>query len=235
MSRQALVSGATGLIGRALLLELLGARSGAQAGASPRYAAVHALRRGPSSAAPRGTPADQRLHWHAVRFSALPALPQVDEVYIALGTTIKQAGSQAAFRAVDLDAVVASARAAQAAGAKRLAVVSALGADPASSVFYNRVKGEMEAALSALHFDSVVIVQPSLLLGDRAALGQPVRRLETLAAGILRPLMGLLPINVRPVDARAVARAMVAALESPVAGVHRLSSGQLHTLRKPTI
>ena len=228
MSRRALVSGATGLIGRALLAELLAAREGAQAGSGPLYTEVHALRRGPATAVPPLT--DARLHWHSVNFESLPALPAVDDACIALGTTIKVAGSPAAFKAVDLDAVLACARAARAAGATRLVVVSALGADPRSSVFYNRIKGEMEAALPGMGFDSVVIAQPSLLLGDRAALGQPVRRLEHLASTLLRPLLGLVPANVRPIEAEVVARALVTALQNPAPGVKRLVSAQLQRL-----
>ena len=80
-------------------------------------------------------------HW--VDFARLPAVfPTVDDVFIALGTTIKVARSEAAFRQVDFDFVVNTARAARAAGATRLAVVSALGADAESHIFYNRVKGE---------------------------------------------------------------------------------------------
>ena len=89
-------------------------------------------------------------------------------MFITLGTTIKVAGSQAAFRQVDFAFVVNTARAAKAAGATRLAVVSALGADTKSRVFYNRVKGEMEAAVAQLGYQSIVIAQPSMLLGDRA-------------------------------------------------------------------
>src|SRR6202171_5594523 len=163
--RTALLAGATGLIGRALLPMLL---------ASKYYRSVHVLL--------RRTPADIRasatLKIHQVDFARLPAtLPTVDDVFIALGTTIKLAGSEAAFRQVDFDFVVNIARAARAAGAKRLAVVSALGADAKSRIFYNRVKGEMEAAIAQLGYESVVIAQPSMLLGDRAALGQPVRSL----------------------------------------------------------
>jgi uncharacterized protein YbjT (DUF2867 family) len=88
-----------------------------------------------------------KLQVHVVDFRRLPALAPVDEAYLALGTTIKVAGSQAAFRAVDLDANLAVAKAAIAAGAKRVALVSAVGADARSSVFYNRVKGELEEAL----------------------------------------------------------------------------------------
>ena len=113
------------------------------------------------------------------------AFPPVDDVFITLGTTIKVAGSQAAFRQVDFAFVVNTARAARVAGATRLAVVSALGADAKSRVFYNRVKGEMEAAIAQLGYKSVVIAQPSLLLGDRAALGQPVRSSEVWAARLL--------------------------------------------------
>jgi len=101
--------------------------------------------------------------------------PAVDDVFIALGTTIKVAGSREAFRAVDFDAVVAVARAARAAGATRLGVVSAMGADSRSPVFYNRVKGEMEDAVQGLGFETVVIARPSLLAGDRTALKQAPR------------------------------------------------------------
>ena len=105
-----------------------------------------------------------------VNYAALAHLPAAQEAYCCLGTTIKVAGSPEAFRAVDLDAVLAFARAAQRAGATRLAVVSALGADPASRILYNRTKGEMEHALRDLGFSSLVIARPSLLAGNRRAL-----------------------------------------------------------------
>jgi uncharacterized protein YbjT (DUF2867 family) len=212
--RTALLAGATGLIGRALLPLLQ---------ASPSYRHTHVLVRRPmSDAAP-----DEHTTIHLVDFAQLPALPAVDDVYVALGTTIKVAGSQAAFRAVDFDCVVNTARAAKAAGATRLAVVSALGADPRSAVFYNRVKGEMQDAIGALGFESVVIAQPSLLLGDRAAIGQPVRRGEVWAARLLAPAMGLVPRGVRPIAATKVAAAMLAATLTGEPGVHVLSSGQM--------
>ena len=210
--RRALLAGATGLVGRALLPLL-----------SREYASVELLVR---RAVDLGT--DVRLHLHAVDFADLPQpLPGVDDVYVALGTTIKMAGSQAAFRAVDLDAVVATARAARAAGATRLGVVSALGADARSSVFYNRVKGEMEAAVAALGYESVTIAQPSLLLGDRAALGQPVRRIEALTMRLSGPLLGLVPRSVRPIRVSDVAAALVAAVRAGNPGVATLSSAQM--------
>ena len=85
--------------------------------------------------------ADARITCHIVDFAALPPLHTVDEVYLALGTTIKQAGSQAAFRAVDYEANLAVAKAALAAGARRAGLVSAMGADAGSRIFYSRVKG----------------------------------------------------------------------------------------------
>ena len=213
--RTALIAGATGLVGRALLPALQ---------ASPVYRHVHVLVR----RAPAGVAADARLSLHVVDFAHLPQpLPAVDDVYIALGTTIKVAGSEAAFRAVDFDFVVNSARAARAAGATRLAVVSALGADANSRVFYNRVKGEMQVAIAQLGFSSIVIAQPSLLVGDRAALGQPVRAGEVWITRLLNPWMGLVPRSVRPIRASAVANALIAATLAAPPGVRILRSGDM--------
>ncbi len=213
--RTALLAGATGLIGAELLALLRD---------SAAYKHTHVLLR---RALP-GLAADARITPHVIDFAQLPdPLPPVDDVFIALGTTIKVAGSQAAFRRVDFDHVVATARAAHAAGARRLAVVSALGADSKSSVFYNRVKGEMQAAIAQLGYESVVIAQPSLLIGDRAALGQPTRTGEVWITRALTPLMGLVPRGVRPIKASAVAAALLAATLSATPGVRILSSGDM--------
>jgi uncharacterized protein YbjT (DUF2867 family) len=148
-------------------------------------------------------------------------------MFIALGTTIKVAGSQAAFREVDFDFVVGTARAARAGGATRLAVVSALGADANSRVFYSRVKGEMEDAIAQLGYETVVIAQPSMLLGDRAALGQPTRSGELWAGRLLVPLGWIVPKRVRPIPARAVASALLAAILGAKRGVQVLKSGAM--------
>jgi uncharacterized protein YbjT (DUF2867 family) len=172
-------------------------------------------------------PAHPKLQAQVVDFERLPVLPPIDDVYIALGTTIKVAGSQDAFRRVDFDAVVDTARAAQAAGARRVFVVSALGADAKSRVFYNRVKGEMEAAVAALGYDTTVFAQPSLLLGDRAALGQPVRSGEEWAARLFGPVLRWVPARVRPIRAADVARALVDAAFDQARGVRVLSSAEM--------
>ena len=150
-----------------------------------------------------------KLHSHVVDFAALPRLPQVDDVFIALGTTIKVAGSQAAFRAVDLDANLAVARAAVAAGVRRVGLVSAAGASAQSSVFYNRVKGELEDALRTLDLQALVLAQPSLLLDLRDGLQQPPRLGERMAIPIARVLAPLCPGRYQPVHARAVALALL--------------------------
>jgi uncharacterized protein YbjT (DUF2867 family) len=215
-SRQrVLLAGATGLIGHELVQLLL-----AQEPAPALHALVRRLPQRP----------DKRVHWLQVDFSRLPALPAADEAYCCLGTTIKQAGSQAAFRAVDFDAVLAFAAAARKAGATRFGVVSALGASAHSPTFYNRVKGEMEAAVGALGFDSVVIARPSLLAGDRAALGQPLRSGEQLALWLTGPISRLIPRGVRPINARSVARGMMRALGQQQPGVRIVESGELQVL-----
>jgi len=216
------IAGGTGLIGR----ELLGL-----ALAEPQTRAVHALLR---RAAP-DLPQDPRLHLHQVDFKAAslnaqPALPPADALFIALGTTIRQAGSKEAFRALDLQAVLHVAQAAKAAGLRRCAVVSALGADPGSNVFYNQVKGEMEAALSSLGFERLLIARPSLLIGDRQALGQPARPGEQWGERLSRPLLPLIPARWRPIEARLVARALWRGLSQQGQGLSILESDQLRQL-----
>ena len=134
----------------------------------------------------------------------LDLLPQlngpIDTAFCCLGTTLKQAGSQEAFRAVDHDLVLAFARRARELGARHLLVISALGADPASAVFYNRVKGEMEQALRAMDWPQLTIVRPSLLLGAR----QEFRLGERLAA----PFMRWLPGKYRGIKACTLAHAL---------------------------
>jgi len=205
------VAGASGLVGRAILQGLL---------ADDSVAAVHALGRRPLDIQ------HPKLHFRSVDFAALPALPNVDEVYLALGTTIKVAGSQGAFRAVDYDANLAVARAAQAEGATRAGLVSAMGADSGSRIFYNRVKGELEEALSHLPWRGLVIARPSFLAGDREALGQPVRSGEKLALKLSRVLRPLIPADLRSIEASRVAQALLAAVPQAT-GRQVLRSGQM--------
>ena len=152
----------------------------------------------------------------------------MDAVYITLGTTIAAAGSQTAFRAVDHDAVLATARAARAAGATRCGVVTAMGADAQSRIFYNRVKGEVERDLGQLGFETLVIARPSLLLGDRQALQQAARRGESWSIKLFRALDPLIPQDYRARPAADVGRALVHAVQSGRAGLQVLSGRALH-------
>jgi uncharacterized protein YbjT (DUF2867 family) len=207
-----LVAGATGLVGKEIILTLL---------ADSTVELVHSLGRRPLALK------HPKLHHHVVEFAALPVLPKVDECYIALGTTIKVAGSQAAFRAIDLDAVVAVAKAAQSAGATKFGVVSAMGADTKSSVFYSRIKGEMERALTSIGLISLVIARPSLLDGDRNALGQSERGGEGIGLWLARRLRPLLPVNYRAILAKDVAHALIRSVQAAKPGVLTLMSGEL--------
>ena len=153
----------------------------------------------------------------------------VTDVFCCLGTTIGKAGSQEAFRRVDLDLVVWAARGASAAGAGQFLLVSSLGADPASRVFYSRVKGEAEAAVRALPFRGVQVFRPSLLLGER----REFRLGERFAAPLMRLVSPLLLGGLRryrPVAASSVAAAMVRVAREAPAGVNVFESERIAAL-----
>lgn len=219
------VAGATGLVGRALLARLA---------VDPRIGSITALVRQPAALA--GQPAaviPLVVDYRTLADGA--GLPAIDWAFCALGTTIKTAGSQAAFRAVDADAVLAFAKAARAAGATRMGVVSAMGADASASVFYNRVKGEVEQTLAAQGWPQLVIARPSLLLGARTALGQASRPMESLAQRLMPAVGWLIPRQLRPIQADAVAAALVSAVATPADGVSILLSGELQALADRTV
>ncbi|MDP2006908.1 MAG: hypothetical protein Q8K45_14620 [Rubrivivax sp.] len=213
-----LLAGATGLVGSAYAAQWQGP------------GVLHLLVRRPLA------PSAPLQQVHVVDFAALPTRPAwgpVDAAVCALGTTLAVAGSQAAFRAVDFDAVLAFARAARAAGARKLAVVSSLGADRKSASFYSRVKGEMEVAVAGLGYDSVIVARPSLLTGNRGALAQPARSGERLAQWLAAPLAPLIPRAWRPIGAATVARALHRALLEAEPGLRILDSAALQSLGKP--
>jgi uncharacterized protein YbjT (DUF2867 family) len=138
----------------------------------------------------------------------------------------RNSGSQAAFRAVDYDANLKVAQAARAEGAKRLGLVSAMGANAQSPIFYNRVKGELEDAVGHIGYDGYVIARPSFLAGDRESLGQPVRPGEKIALQVSRLLRPLLPANLRSIDPASVARALLQRVPQ-AQGRQVLLSGQM--------
>jgi len=214
MTRSAWIAGATGMVGSLLVDALLEGST---------FDAVVTLGRRPLD---RSHP---KLTQATVDFAALdPAsLPPVTDAFCALGTTIKKAGGREAFRAVDHDAVLAFARAARARGASRFYVVTALGADAGSLVFYNRVKGEVEEALRAMGFEALAIARPSLLVGERAE-SRPGERLAIALTSALKPL--LKPFASRPIEGAVVARALRAIADAPPTGARVYLSGELQAL-----
>lgn len=204
---KAVVIGGTGLVGRALLAELV--RSG-------RYAQVLAwVRQQPSS-----EQAVQGVDYQVVDFGQLSeAMPQATlqgaDAFSTLGTTLKQAGSRAAFRAVDLQINRSFAALMKQAGARHLLLLSALGASATSRFFYNQVKGELEQAVQGMDWPRLSIFQPSLLLGAHEG-----RRAEQWAQQAFHWIQPWLPKRFawRPIEAERVAQAMAWVAAQPDEG-----------------
>jgi uncharacterized protein YbjT (DUF2867 family) len=207
-SRVALLAGASGLTGGYTLDALLGA---------PDVSRVIAVSRRPLG---REHP---RLANRIVQFDRIETQlkgTSCDLALSCLGTTMRKSGSQERFRAVDIDCVLAFARAARAAGARRFVVMSSVGAHPSSRNFYLRTKGEMEEELEGAGFESLDILQPSMLLSWRSEM----RPLE-LIAGALMPLVNPVLrgkyVPYRGISARTVGAAMLGAARSGRRGVQR--------------
>jgi uncharacterized protein YbjT (DUF2867 family) len=150
----------------------------------------------------------------------LIASARPDAFINCLGTTIKQAGSQAAFRAIDHDLVLAAARAARASGARHCISVSSVGASARAGNFYLRTKGDVEAGLGALGFERLDILRPGLLTGDRGGPARPGEALAMLAAPLTDMLLHGGLRRYRSISADLVARAIAALASADGAGVH---------------
>ena len=198
-----LLVGATGAVGQEVLKRAL---------ADERISAICAVTRRALDA--EKFPADPKLENIIVDFSALPSRPVwcgVNAVICTLGTTIKAAGSKAAFAAIDLELPVTIARMAKAAGATRFGLNSSLGANALSPNFYLRTKGDAEEQITTLGYSSLTIVRPSLIDAERETtrFGE---KLGLLAAHVFKPLI---PQRYRPVTAEKIANAL---LEGVIAG-----------------
>jgi len=206
MTRLMLV-GATGLVGQSVLRQAL---------THPQVEQVIAPTR-------RLLPPHARLFNPVVDFEALPTEAgwwNVDAVICTLGTTIKAAGSQAAFRRVDHDHPLQVAQIALKHGAKAFALNSALGADAASRVFYSRTKGELERDLRALGYLSLTLVRPGLIGGDRHE-SRPAEQIGVRVSQWLRPL---LPPRYRVVPAERIAFHLLQAVLAAQPGVRVVMS-----------
>lgn len=175
-----------------------------------------------------GLDAAQRARFqpHVIDFTQLdrhPGLFEVDTVFCALGTTLRQAGSREAFRRVDFEWPLQLARLARANGARRFLLVSALGANADSRVFYNRVKGELEDAVSDIGFEQLCVARPSLLQGDRSEfrLGEHIGLMVSRSVGFL------VPPSHRPVHVSQVAAGLLAAARAGRPGRQVVSNAAL--------
>ena len=212
INKTALLIGATGLIGGQLLTKLLH---------SPFYSKVIVLTR-------RALDLRNTKLTEVIFDFDRPDASRImaDDIFCCLGTTIKKAGSRETFKKVDFEYPLKVAKLAKLNGANKYIIVTAMGADPKSGIFYNRVKGEIESELKQLNFDSLHILQPSLLLGDRQESRTGEKIGEVLAA-VFRPIM-LGPLKkYRAIDSEKVANAMIAFAKLPEKGVFVHDSGEL--------
>ncbi len=205
MTRTAVIAGATGLVGSHLLGLLLD---------DGHWDSVLSLGR---REVDRSHP---RLQQRVVDFAALGDLPAVDDVFSCLGTTIKKAGSQAAFSKVDHGAVVALAAAGQRAGASQFLHVTALGSSASSRIFYNRVKGEAERDVAASGIPTTVAFRPSMIDGERPE-ARAAEQVGLVAMRTLGPLLG----KFRPNRAADIAAAMVREAKSDRSGHRFVDAG----------
>ncbi len=208
--KRVLLAGASGMVGREVLRQAL---------ADPRVGEIVAPARRPLAA-------NTKLINPLVDFDALPADAawwKADAVICTLGTTIRNAGSQAAFRKVDFDYPLAVARHALAHGASTFVLTSASGANANSRIFYSRTKGELERSLRALGYGSLCLVRPGLLGGER----DRRRPLEHAGMKLLGAIDPLLPRRYRVVPAEHVAATLLHRALEPEPGVRIIESEEI--------
>jgi uncharacterized protein YbjT (DUF2867 family) len=236
-SKTALIVGASGLVGEQLLSLLL---------ASPRYNKVIALVRKPLPLEHHKLvqwPIDfenltqQLPSFHAIDNTKLDndldacermnrsgsSLTKVDHIYCTLGSTIKKAGSKQAFHQVDHDYPLAIAKYFHQQGASLFAIVSAIGANINANVFYNQVKGEVEASLTTIGYRHLGIFRPSMLAGNR----KEYRLAEHLGTILMKTFAFLIPKKYQVIEATKVANAMIAFADKPIDGTTIIQSDQL--------
>ena len=208
----ALILGATGLVGGELLDQLLD---------NPAYERVVVVTRRPTG---KSHPKLDEQIFELGDMEKHADVFAVQRIFCALGTTIGKAGSQERFRIIDHDYALLAAKLGRSRGARHFLVVSALGASSRSSVFYNRVKGELEDALRSLVYPSLTIARPSLLLGSR----DEFRFGESFA----KVFAWLLPPRWRGIRARHVARALIELAREETRGARVVESKELRKIAK---
>ncbi len=217
MAKSALLAGATGLVGGFVLDQLL---------QDPTYDSVIVLTR---KSLGNNHP---KLKEVIVNFDKLEKYSneiKTDAVFCCLGTTIKTAGSQEAFKKVDYEYPLRLAEIAKQNGTKTYLLISALGSSKSSIIFYNRVKGEVEDAIGKLNFDAFHILQPSLIIGERKE-----NRMGEGIAQKLSPVYDALmfgPLTkYKSIKAEQIAKAMIHFSKSDAKGTLRHESDELQSI-----
>jgi uncharacterized protein YbjT (DUF2867 family) len=214
--RSVLLCGATGLVGGECLRLLE---------SDPAVERIVVLTRRPLASTPGEAGNTGKVEQRVIDFDRLAdeaSAMDVEQVFCALGTTMRRAGSKERFRKVDLEYPLQIARLARERGARHFLLVSAKGASSGSRIFYSRVKGELEDAVTGLEYPAVTIVRPSLLLGEREEF-----RLGERVAGWLSFLA---PPGLRPVPAVDVAAALMQAAREDHDGRRVIESKEISTL-----
>ena len=209
--KTAVVAGASGLVGSALVRLLLDL---------PQYSKVHILVRKELKLV------HPKLVQQVVDFDRMETLKfdfRADDAFCTLGTTIARAGSKNAFSLVDHDYVCSFAEKAFSMGVRGFYVVSSMGANPASAIFYNQVKGKMEEDIKKCNFPRLGIFRPSLLLGPRTE----KRTGEKFAGWMMKRLNFLIPAKYKAIHVDKVARKMVELAFGKGNGIFILESDQL--------
>lgn len=196
MQRTAIIIGATGLVGSSLVQQL-----------ASLYDKVIVIAR----TQPKGM--NESMHFYQLKdFSQMAemfntiSLTHEADAFSCLGTTLKQAGGEDQFRQVDFEYNLVFAKACHDKGVQRFFLLSAMGADSGSRFFYNKVKGELEQAITALNFEQLAIFRPSLLLGKHEK--RPLETIAQTAYNLIKPLVPR-KLPVRPIEAERVAMAMI--------------------------
>jgi uncharacterized protein YbjT (DUF2867 family) len=214
-SKTAVIAGSTGLVGSELLKLLLN---------DPKYHQVFSVVRQKTNLA------HVKLVELKINFDDLPyclqEIKQVDDVYCCLGTTIKKAGSKEEFRKVDYHYPIELAKWAREIKAHHFLIISAMGADAGSRIFYNKIKGDVERDIPLFEIPAITIVKPSLLLGERNEnrMGEKVATVFSKALSFM--WKGTLK-NYKPIEAEKVAAAMQSAAHAQRTGVERIKSGEM--------
>ena len=209
--KTAIVAGATGLIGRELVQKLI---------LSDEYRMIYLISR-------RATGFTHEKIMELItdfdHLSELKIGEPIDDAFCALGTTMKQAGSREQFKRIDYHYVVSFATFARQLGASHFLVISSMGAGPKSPAFYNRVKGATEQALINIGFNHLVILRPSLLLGNRTEF----RLAEKLSGVLMKGLNFMIPDNYKAIRGEKVAGYMLNMAHEQTKPIRIVESGEM--------